>query len=201
MRDEPRTRHGHLGDVPHLSQEAKDALWAAIPEHERDARAKGIPVLGSGLVFPVSEDSIKVEPFAIPDHYRRIGGMDFGWDHPWAACELAHDPQSRRELRNQTAACQLRDTPILGAAAVKPWGAWLPWAWPKDGGRKHRPADSGKDSRAAPDRPLIPFAVIAAATPGPGGVPICTEADRASRLRARGPRMRSPKEFIRAHAI
>jgi hypothetical protein len=24
-------------------------------------------------------------------------------------------------------------TPVLHAAALKPWGAWLPWAWPHDG--------------------------------------------------------------------
>src|SRR5688572_13254086 len=26
-----------------------------------------------------------------------------------------------------------QQTSVLHAAAVKPWGAWLPWAWPHDG--------------------------------------------------------------------
>ena len=38
-------------DVPHLTDKQKTALWDAIPEHQRDARTKGIPVLGSGRMF------------------------------------------------------------------------------------------------------------------------------------------------------
>ena len=56
-------------DVPHLSSKQKQELWDSIPEHERDARAKGVPVMSSGRVFPVSEDAIKVDPFAIPEHW------------------------------------------------------------------------------------------------------------------------------------
>jgi hypothetical protein len=48
----------------HLTQEQKDAPWAAIPEHERDARAKGIPVLRSGLGFPLPSK------WSSPIHYR-----------------------------------------------------------------------------------------------------------------------------------
>jgi hypothetical protein len=78
-------------DVPHLTEKQKSDLWGSIPAHERDARSKGIPTLGSGLIFPVAEEDIVVEPFALPKHWPQIGGMDFGYDHPFAAVKLAHD--------------------------------------------------------------------------------------------------------------
>jgi len=47
--------------------------------------------VGSGRVFPVREADITCERFDIPDHWVRLGGMDFGWDHPFAAVELVWD--------------------------------------------------------------------------------------------------------------
>jgi phage terminase large subunit-like protein len=38
-------------DVPHLTQAAKDELFASIPSYQRDARTKGIPQLGSGAIY------------------------------------------------------------------------------------------------------------------------------------------------------
>ena len=46
------------------------------------------PLMGAGLVFPVSEDQITVEPFEIPRYWPQITGIDFGWDHPLAAARL-----------------------------------------------------------------------------------------------------------------
>ena len=47
-------------------------------------RSKGIPMIGSGLVFPIDEDTLACEPFIIPNHYARIAAIDFGYDHPTA---------------------------------------------------------------------------------------------------------------------
>ena len=52
-----------IDDVEHYTQEEKDRIVASYPEHEREARAKGVPTMGSGRVFPVSEESIRVDPF------------------------------------------------------------------------------------------------------------------------------------------
>jgi hypothetical protein len=133
-------------DVPHLTEKQKSDLWGSIPAHERDARSKGIPTLGSGLIFPVAEEDIVVAPFALPKHWPQIGGMDFGYDHPFAAVKLAHDRDNdiiyvTAEYRKSQA------TPVIHAAALKPWGAWLPWAWPHDGLRKDKDA-SGKEYSA-----------------------------------------------------
>lgn len=119
-------------DVPHLSAEQKQQLWDALPPHEKEARSKGIPGLGEGAIFPVSDESILVDPFEIPKHWRQIGGMDFGYDHPFGATKLAHDLDTdcvyvTAEYRERKA------TPVIHAAALRPWGKWLPWAWPHDG--------------------------------------------------------------------
>ncbi len=53
-------------DAEHLTEDMKEQILAALPPHERDMRSKGIPMIGSGLVFPVSEDSLTCEPFVIP---------------------------------------------------------------------------------------------------------------------------------------
>lgn len=78
-------------DAPHLSAEDKERLSASYRSHERDARTKGIPMLGEGAIFPVSDDDIKQEPFKIPSHFARMKGCDFGMDHPAAGVEIAWD--------------------------------------------------------------------------------------------------------------
>jgi hypothetical protein len=66
-------------DVPHLSDEDKKELWEAIPPHQRDARSKGIPQLGSGAIYPIQEEVITVDDFVIPSHWPRAYSLDVGW--------------------------------------------------------------------------------------------------------------------------
>lgn len=80
-------------DAPHLSEQDKAEMMAALPPFQRDARSKGIPQLGSGAVYPVPETELIVQPFAIPKHWRRIYGLDVGWNNT-AACFIAHDPDA-----------------------------------------------------------------------------------------------------------
>lgn len=127
-----------IEDAEHFSPEERAAIIASYPSHERKARTKGIPQLGSGRVFPIDEDEIKVKPFAIPAHWLQIGGIDFGWDHPSAAVKEVWDRDT--DCVYVIAAHRQREqTPALFAATVRPWGAhpdgtqWLPWAWPHDG--------------------------------------------------------------------
>lgn len=122
-----------IDDVDHWTPEEKAAKVAAYPEHEREARARGIPVFGQGRVFPnLSEESIRVDPITIPAHWARINGLDFGWDHPFGAAGCAWDRDADvfyvcQEYREK------ETTPVIHAAAVKPWGEWIPCAWPHDG--------------------------------------------------------------------
>lgn len=121
-----------IDDVTHYTAEEKRRIIDSYPAHEREARAKGIPTLGSGRIFPIEEEAIKVEPFQIPGHWPRINGIDFGWDHPTAAVHCAWDRDS--DCFYIAKAHRMREaTPVIHAATIKPWGDWVPTAWPHDG--------------------------------------------------------------------
>ncbi|WP_225784468.1 terminase large subunit domain-containing protein [Xenophilus sp. Marseille-Q4582] len=121
-----------IDDVEHYTEEQKRTIVESYPPHEREARAKGIPTLGSGRIFPVPEEDIKVAPFAVPAHWPRINGLDFGWDHPTAAVQLAWDRDA--DCVYVIKAHRMREAvPVIHAATVKAWGEWVPTAWPHDG--------------------------------------------------------------------
>jgi hypothetical protein len=121
-----------IDDAEHYTPAERKAIVDAYPAHEREARAKGIPVLGSGRIFPIEEASITVEPFKMPVYWPRLGAMDFGWDHPFGAVELVYDDEADviyvvKSYRSS------QETPIIHCSAIKAWGNWIPWAWPHDG--------------------------------------------------------------------
>ena len=122
-----------IEDAGHYTQAEREQRIAGYPPHEREARSQGIPMLGSGRVFPVAKEQIVEEALAeIPAHWPRLNGLDFGWDHPFAAvhgawdrdADCVHIVHCYRERHAQ---------PPIHAAAVKPWGEWVRSAWPHDG--------------------------------------------------------------------
>ncbi|RVH17023.1 terminase large subunit domain-containing protein [Sinorhizobium meliloti] len=121
-----------IDDAEHYSAEERKRIIDSYPAHEREARTKGVPSLGSGRIFPVAEELITVVPFEVPKHWVQICGIDFGWDHPTAGARLAWD-RDADVIYVTTVYRQREATPIVHAGALKPWGAWLPWAWPHDG--------------------------------------------------------------------
>jgi phage terminase large subunit-like protein len=121
-----------IHDAEHYTEEQRAAIIATYPEHERKARTEGIPQLGSGRVFPFERAQIACESFPIPDHWPQICGLDFGWDHPSAGVRLAWD-RDADTLYVIAAHRAKAQTPMMFTAATKPWGDWLPWAWPHDG--------------------------------------------------------------------
>ena len=121
-----------IEDAEHISPEERARIIASFPAHEREARAKGIPTLGSGRIFPVEEDAIKVVPFSIPAHWPRLVGGDFGWDHPSAFIWFAWDRDTDTVYVYD--AYRARETLIpVQASAIKGKGAWIPVSWPHDG--------------------------------------------------------------------
>ncbi|WP_394661403.1 terminase large subunit domain-containing protein [uncultured Acinetobacter sp.] len=119
-------------DAPHLSEKTKSELLAEFPEHEHDARSKGIPIAGTGSIYPVDDKDITVEPFDIPKHWVRITGMDFGWDHPTAAVNLAWDRDTDIiYVVNEYGHSRL--TPIEHAPKIRALCPFAPIAWPHDG--------------------------------------------------------------------
>ncbi len=119
-------------DVDHYSEEERDRIILSYPPHEREARAKGTPMLGGGRIFPLAESEISVEAFPIPDIWPQIVGIDFGWDHPTAAIWLAWDRDN--DVIYVTDAIRAREsTPKDIAPLINARGHWVPVAWPHDG--------------------------------------------------------------------
>lgn len=121
-----------IDDAEHYTPEQRAAIIAGYPEHEREARAKGIPILGSGRVFPIVEEGIKVTAFPIPPHWPRVVGLDFGIDHPTAAVWMAWDRDN--DVLYVTDCYRVKDQSIImHAASIRARGEWVPIAWPHDG--------------------------------------------------------------------
>ena len=111
-------------DVPHLTKEAKDELFAALPPYQRDARSKGVPQLGAGAIYPVPETDFTVDDFKIPDHWPRVFGFDVGWNRTacvWGAIDLE---TSVLYLYSEYYRGQAE--PVVHAEGVKSRGAWIP---------------------------------------------------------------------------
>lgn len=123
---------GTSDDVPHLSEKTKQELLDSTPAYLRDARSKGLPVLGSGRVFPVDEESIKEDAIQIPAHWPRICGLDIGWDHPTAGVWIAWD-RDTDTIHIYDVHRQSEATVATHASAIKRRGIWIPVAWPHDG--------------------------------------------------------------------
>ena len=119
-------------DVLHLTKEDKDRLAGAYRAHEREARTKGIPMMGEGAVFPVADGDIMVDPFEIPPHFARIRGCDFGIDHPAAGVDLAWD-RDQDVIYVIDCYKKANETAPYHAAWLKRGDLPIPVAWPHDG--------------------------------------------------------------------
>lgn len=110
-------------DVPHLTPAQRADLMSKIPPHQRDARTKGIPILGSGAIYPVPWDDVKVKPFAIPAFWPKAYALDVGWRRT-AALWGAKDPSDgvlycyAEHYRGQA-------EPVVHAEAIKVRGVWI----------------------------------------------------------------------------
>lgn len=129
-----------IDDVEHYTAEERARIIASYPPHEREARTKGIPTMGSGKVFPVEEERIKCDPISIPKHWPQIIGVDFGVDHPFAAARLAWDRDSDcvyvthgYRQRGGYENGEWTGNPAYHATTIRAWGSWIPVAWPHDG--------------------------------------------------------------------
>ena len=124
-----------IDDALHFSEEERQEIIKAYPKHEQEARVKGIPSLGSGRIFPIVEEAISIKQRPMPPHWPRIAGCDFGWHHPFAAAEVYWDRDTDTVYVTRT--YRAKETGVIGhAAALRPWGKDLLWAWPRDGRRE-----------------------------------------------------------------
>jgi phage terminase large subunit-like protein len=138
-----------IDDVPldgHIKPEDRARIIAGYPEHERDARSKGEPMLGSGKIYQTPEADIieDTDPLTWPTYWRWGAAMDIGIDHPWAYVLMCWD--SGADVLHVVA--ELR---IKGASAGEHVSAIknleqrlfnrhmnFPVAWPADAGTRDK---------------------------------------------------------------
>lgn len=111
----------HL-NPPHVSKEELDELSKDMLPHQRQARRTGRPSLGAGAIYPVNEDDIFIDPFAIPEYFERGWTMDVGW-RKTAALFGARDPDT--DVHYLTHEYYVGEAmPIVHAHSIK---SMLPW--------------------------------------------------------------------------
>lgn len=121
-----------IDDAEHYTPEERKKIVAGYRAHEREARAKGIPMMGSGRVFPVEETALQEGIFKIPHYWPRIVGLDFGWDHPTAAAWIAWNRD--QDVAHIYDTYRMSEQPVVvHAATLIGKGKWIPVAWPADG--------------------------------------------------------------------
>ena len=104
-----------IDDVEHYSEDEKKKIISSYPAHEMEARTKGIPFLAPVVYFPVAEDRSLASIADFPPHWPRLGAMDFGWTHPFAAVEIVWDRDTdtvyvskAHRLKEATPSCSRR---------------------------------------------------------------------------------------------
>lgn len=110
-------------DAPWLTEDAKKRMLDSTPEHLKIPRSTGLPSLGSGSIYPIPLEDVVVPDFPIPDHYKKVGGLDVGWN--FTACVwLAQDPDTG-VVYAYSEHKRGKAEPIVHAAAMKLRGDWI----------------------------------------------------------------------------
>jgi len=111
-------------DVPHLTEQSKADLWASTPPYQREARKMGKPALGAGAIYPVPESFYVVDDFPIPSHWRRVFGLDVGWNRTAAVWAAIDDDTDITYLWAEH--YQGRQEPAIHVASIVAKGGWIP---------------------------------------------------------------------------
>ena len=130
------------GQQGHLSEAVMEQILSAYSPHEREMRRYGRPSIGSGLIFPVDEEKIIIDPIAIKDHWPRIAAIDFGWDHPtavvWCAVDRDEDVFYVYDCHRESKA-----SPAIHAQTIRSRPHFIPIAYPHDGNRRDSMGNPG----------------------------------------------------------
>jgi phage terminase large subunit-like protein len=129
-------------DAPHFTKEKAERMLAQFPVHQREMRSKGVPMLGHGRIYDLSEDYITCDPFEIPDHWFVINAMDFGWDHPQSHIQLVEDRDSGMFYATHVYK-ERKQSANEAWGAVKRWAEHIPTAWPHDGLQHEKGREGG----------------------------------------------------------
>ena len=125
-------------EAKHISAERREELGAGYSDAERETRLEGTPQLGTGPVFPLELLPSLIKNFdqdQLPLTTRWVVGIDFGFDHPFAAVLIAWDPMSQQiwvvdSFRMERSSAMYHVQRIIGMCR----GLLIPVAYPHDGG-------------------------------------------------------------------
>ena len=130
--------HFELDDNPYLSEEYKENVKRTTPQGMwYDRRIKGLWVAAEGVVYEIfTRDTHVVEPFSIPEGWKRVRGIDFGYTNPFVCLWAAIDPDGRlyfyREhyenqilMRDHAAAIHRADGPYINEHFKSEKAKWI----------------------------------------------------------------------------
>ena len=134
-----KTKDGNNG---HLNELVMEQILSSYSPHEREMRRYGRPSIGSGLIFPINEEKLMVDPISIEDHWPRIAAIDFGWDHPTAVVWCAID---RDEDMFYVYDCyrMSKASPASHSEVIRSRPNFIPIAYPHDGNRRDSMGNPG----------------------------------------------------------
>lgn len=141
--DQKAVVHCGWDDVPHLSPSVRadlDKTLVSLQPHQREARTKGFPSIGSGAVYPINIDELLVDPHPLPAWWPRAYALDVGWERTaaiWGALDRECDTITLYSEHYRSEAL-----PIVHAAAIRARGDWVPGL--VDPAARGRGQDDGK---------------------------------------------------------
>jgi phage terminase large subunit-like protein len=130
-------------DAPHLDEVTKEQLLSVYSPMEREMRSRGVPELGTGVIFPVPDEDIIVEPFPVPDHWVKLIGNDLGFDHPNGSALVTKDPGNDTYYLIDEYSERKQTIPMHAIGIRAMGGATIPCQFPHDA-FKHDTSGSGK---------------------------------------------------------
>ena len=130
---------GHKG---HLDEGVMQQILSSYSPHEREMRRYGRPSIGSGLIFPIQEEKLMIDPIPIQDHWPRIAAIDFGWDHPtavvWGAVDMEEEVFYVYDCYRMSKA-----SPTVHSQSIRTRPHFIPIAYPHDGNRRDSMGNPG----------------------------------------------------------
>jgi hypothetical protein len=135
-------REASLTEVTHLSKARIQEIIDSYPPHVRPYKVHGKPVFGKGMVYPFHEETLKVEPFMIKENWRRIAGIDFGYQTSltviiWIAIDPSTNIHYIYDVHSMKQATPEQIVPFI-KIRDREAGFDIPVSFPKDGNNPER---------------------------------------------------------------
>lgn len=129
--------YGNLYQATQYSKEQIEEIIASYPERELPYRVWGKPVTGSGMVYNIDEKRVRIAPFKIPRHWKRICGIDFGRSRSFTSVSfIAIDPDTKNYYLYDSFRMRGADPNQIAPyifIRYREAGFDIPCSWPRDG--------------------------------------------------------------------